>query len=209
MNIANTPITINKNSTLSFGSLPKRYRVVDDYLIRGPRPRVCDIFKLKKEGVNKIYDFRHNGIRGFKWLERIICKIAGIEYIRKPYSFLEGTLPSKEDYQNVANEVKINGENGGKTLFHCNSGTHRTSLFTTFYEITKGNSLEDCKINPNFTEKVNKIIEKQILNMGYFSRNKVSVTTQNPIKKAKNIFNNLVTVGINNAYNAFLEILKL
>lgn len=209
MYIANNPITIDNNKKLSFSALPKKYRVVDNYLIRGPRPTICDIFKLKKEGVNKIYDFRHNGIRGFKWLERLTCNVAGIKYIRKPYSFIEGTFPSKDDYQYVASEVKTNGENGGKTLFHCNSGTHRTSLFTSFYEITKGNSLENCKKNPDFSEKVDKIIENQILNMGYFSRNKVSVVTQNPIKKAKNIFNNLVTYGINKAYNAFLKILEL
>ena len=64
-------------------------------------------------------------------------------------------------------------------------------------------------MNPNFAEKVNKIIENQILQMGYFSRNKVSAATKNPIKKAKNIFNNLVTYGINNAYNAFLKFLEL
>ena len=42
---------------------------------------------LKKEGVNIIFDFRHTGLRGFKWLEAFVCKIAGIKYIKNHIVF--------------------------------------------------------------------------------------------------------------------------
>ena len=67
----------------TFQALPEKYKEVDKYLIRGPHPHIKDVFTLKKEGINKIYDFRHYGLRGFKWIERLACKAAGVEYIRK------------------------------------------------------------------------------------------------------------------------------
>ena len=130
--------SIVEKSSISSKALPPKYKAVDNYLVRGPHPNVFDIIKLKKEGINKIYDFRQIGVRGFKWIERLACYFTGIDYNRKPYSFLRGEFPSQEEYEKIANEVRLNGENGGKTLFHCNSGTHRTSLMTAFYEITKG-----------------------------------------------------------------------
>ena len=47
----------------TFCALPKKYEIVDDYLIRGPHPCFCDVFTLKKEGVNQIYDFRHKRLK--------------------------------------------------------------------------------------------------------------------------------------------------
>lgn len=199
----------NNTNKKHFGTLPKKYKVVDDYLIRGPHPHIYDVFKLKKEGVNRIYDFRHEGIRGFKWIERLACKITGIEYKRQPYSFLEGKFPTQDDYERISREVLINGKNGGKTLFHCNSGTHRTALMSAFYDITKGKPLEICKKeNTNFKETVDKNIKKHIVEMMFFSRNKVIISTKNPIIKAKNIFNNMVEEATNKAYNFFMDMMQ-
>lgn len=197
-------------SNISFGILPKKYKVVDNYLIRGPHPNIKDIINLKKEGINKIYDFRHYGIKGFKWIERIACNLVGIEYKRKPYSFLQGKFPTKEEYETIAKEVKINGENGGKTLFHCNSGTHRTSLMTAFYEITKGSPLDDCKKDTfNFGKLVDDTVKKHILDFRYFERNRVRLTRGTlPIINAKNKFNTKVTNGINRAFNLFMDMMK-
>ena len=199
----------NNISFPQFNALPKKFKSVDEYLIRGPHPCIHDIFALKKEGVNKIYDFRHYGLRGFKWVERLGCKLANVEYIRKPYSFLENKLPTQSDYEEIAKDVMNNGQKGGKILFHCNSGTHRTSLMVAFYDITKGKSLNKCKTeNSDFEKTVNEAIEKHVKNMKYFSRNKVVINTKNPIKKAKNIFNNMVEEAICRAYNLFMEMMQ-
>ena len=51
-------------------------------------------------------------------------------------------LPEKTVFENVAYDVKQNGLNGGRTLFHCNSGRHRTAHMSTFYALTKGEPLK-------------------------------------------------------------------
>lgn len=104
----------------------QKFQTVDKYLIRGPRPTVREVFQLKKQGVTQIYDFRHKSFRGMKFMERIACKLTGIKYIRKPFSFLQGNTPKLQDYEEIAKSVKQNGKRGGKTFFHCNSGKHRT-----------------------------------------------------------------------------------
>lgn len=83
----NSVSTNNYNNTLSFQALPKKYSVVDECLIRGSHPHVMDVFRLKKEGINQIYDFRENSYKGFKFAEKIACKLLGIKYIRIKYSF--------------------------------------------------------------------------------------------------------------------------
>lgn len=191
----------------NFRALPQKYNIVDKYLIRGPHPHFYDVFALKKEGVNKIYDFRHYGIKGFKWIEKLACKLAKIEYIRKPYNFLSEGFPTLQDYETIAHDVLQNGEKGGKTLFHCNSGTHRTALMAAFYDITKGKPLAECKKeNPHFHKCVSKAIIKQVINENFFSRNRVFKDSKNPFVKAKNRFNNKVQKAISKAFCSFVSI---
>ncbi len=193
-----------------YGALPKKYKVVDEYLLRGPHPCFCDVFALKKEGVNQIYDFRHNSVKGFKWVERLACKFAGVEYIRKPYSFLFDKFPTQADYEALSKDVFLNGKNGGKSLFHCNSGTHRTALITAFYDITKGKSLDICKKEDlNYLQNVELAIDKHIISERYFSRNKVDKHTLNPIKRMKNVFNNKVMEVTNKAFELFVDMLSI
>lgn len=196
------------NNNISYTALPKKYKVVDNYLIRGPHPNISDIFQLKKEGINQIYDFRHYGLNGFKWVERLACKAVGIEYIRKPYSFIEHMYPTLEEYETISKAVKENGEKGGMALFHCNSGTHRTSLMAAFFKITKGKPLEECKNNENFNEIVNDAVEEEITNSRFFSRNKVDTNTKNPLKLMKNTFNNKVEEVTRKAYDMFMDMMK-
>jgi hypothetical protein len=192
----------------SFQALPKKYTVIDDYLIRGPHPNPVDVFKLKKEGVNQIYDFRHYGPKGFKFVERFLCKVAGINYERRAFCFLHGEFPTENEYQTIAKSVKDNGKHGGKTLFHCNSGTHRTALMSAFYDITKGENLDTVKTAKNYKENVDKVLKEQVVNTKYFSRNRVELNTKNPVKLLQNRFNNKVEKAIRSAYESFLDILS-
>ena len=202
-------VSTNNNSSPSFCALPKKYRVVNEHLIRGPHPHVWDVFKLKKEGVNKIYDFRENNLKGFKFLEKFACKILGIDYTRIKYSFLHDMFPTVEDYTRIAQSVEKNGEKGGITLFHCNSGTHRTALMSAFSEITKGKKVEECMRDPDYLQKVEDVVNKHIISTNYFSRNQIVEHTNNPIKRLQNRFNNKVDKGIRRAYREFREFLHV
>lgn len=196
------------NGEVNFCALPKKYKEVDKYLVRGPHPGIRDIFQLKKEGVTQIYDFRHYGMRGFKFVEKFACKVAGINYKRKSFSFLEGTYPTKRDYETIARSVKKNGEKGGKTVFHCNSGTHRTSLMSAYYRITKGEPLEKVKQSPYYSANVAKIVKEEIKDANYFTRNKLKTNVKNPIVRVINMFNNNVQNVTQKAYDLFVDILK-
>lgn len=198
----------NVNNGIYFTALPKKYKVVDEALIRGPHPGICDVFRLKKEGVTQIYDFRHFSVRGAKTIERLACKIAGIDYKRRAFSFLEGTYPTLQDYEAISKSVKDNAQKGGKTLFHCNSGTHRTSLMSAFYRITHGESLSKCKKQSGYSENVDKILKEEVSNAHYFSRNKAKKMSKNPVIRLINIFNNNVQNATQKAYDLFLDIVK-
>ena len=147
MNI--TPINTQPTSNnLTFARLPQNFQKVDDFLIRGPHPNLYDLYQLKKEGITEIYDFRHKGIRGFKFIEKSACNVLRIKYTRKPYSNLHGEYPTIQEFEQIAQSVAKNGERGGKTLFHCNSGRHRTAHMSAFYELTKGKqTLQEVKEN--------------------------------------------------------------
>ena len=192
---------------MNFKALPEKFKVVDEYLIRGPHPSPVDIFKLKKEGVNQIYDFRHYSLRGFKFIEQFFCRIAGIKYIRRAFSYLDGKYPRLKDYEAVASAVAQNGKNGGKSLFHCNSGTHRTALMSAFYDITKGEGLGAAFKQEGYTERLARVLKEQVTDTRFFSRNRVDITTKNPIKRAKNKFNNRVTEATQKAYYRFIDML--
>ena len=192
----------------SFCALPKKYKVVDKSLIRGPHPNICDIFRLKKEGVTQIYDFRHYGLRGFKTVEKLACKVAGIQYKRRAFSFLEGNYPILADYESISKSVKQNGEKGGITLFHCNSGTHRTSLMSAFFRITKGEPISKCKTKPGYHDDIDRIIQEEVADAHYFSRNKLKTKAMNPIIRMMNIFNNNVQNATQKAYDMFMDIVK-
>ena len=190
--------------------LNPKYMKIDEYLVRGPHPKISDLIELKKEGVTQIYDFRHIGIRGFKFIEKYICKELGIKYIRRPYSHLNSQYPTINDLTEIARSVKTNGEKGGKTLFHCNSGSHRTAHVSAFYELTKGENIGDV-INRigiiKYAEKVQEVLDKHFYKQKYFNRQYKNTGTLNPIKNLKNRFNNRVIEAVNAAHASFLAII--
>ena len=59
------------------------------------------------------------------------------------YSNLYGEYPQLSVFESISKSVKENGENGGRTLFHCRSGCQRTSHFSAFYLLTREEPLED------------------------------------------------------------------
>ena len=185
----------------------QKFQTVDKYLIRGPRPTVREVFQLKKQGVTQIYDFRHKSFRGMKFMERIACKLAGIKYIRKPFSFLQGNTPKLLDYEEIAKSVKQNGKSGGKTFFHCNSGKHRTSHMATFYDITRGEALNEYRKKHLFQYKMqvaNSLIN-QVYNANFFNRNIQHTKTLNPIKILRENFNNLVAAATRRTNKEFVD----
>ncbi|MCR5266110.1 MAG: hypothetical protein K6E29_05895 [Cyanobacteria bacterium RUI128] len=198
----------NYNNSVTFGALPKKYKVVDECLIRGPHPHVWDVYRLKKEGVTQIFDFREKSLKGFKFAERLACKLFGIDYTRIKYSFLHEMFPTAKDYSYIAQKVQENGKKGGITLLHCNSGTHRTALMSAFYKITKGEPLEECMKRPDYKETVQEAVKEHILDTNFFSRNQIIDHTRNPIKKLQNRFNNKVDKGIRRAFAEFMDFLK-
>ncbi len=190
--------------------LSAKYKEVDNYLIRGPHPGISDLIELKNAGVNQIYDFRHVGVRGFKFVEKYFCKELGINYIRTPYSYLEGKYPTMNDFDSVAKSVKRNGENGGKTLFHCNSGSHRTAHMAAFYDLTGGESIEKVYLQTtpvSYADKVQKVLKKHFYNQKYFNRIIKDESTLNPITRLKNHFNNRVVKATELAHSSFVAIL--
>ncbi len=210
MNIQYTPKKHNNySSAIIFKALPKQYSKVDEYLIRGPHPSIKNLLILKQEGVNQIFDFRHLSNFGFKFIEKFLCKLLGIKYTRLPYSNLYGEYPKLETFEQTAAKVKQNGNNGGRTLFHCNSGRHRTAHFAAFYKLTKGESLKKVQAKKNYKQLAKDIIQEQIYNTNYFSRTKIEYKGRNPIKRILIKYNNKIYDCLNNAQRMFLELIKL
>lgn len=140
-------------------------------------------------------------------MERIACKLAGIKYIRKPFSFLQGNIPKLQDYEEIAKSVKQNGKRGGKTFFHCNSGKHRTSHMATFYDITRGEALNEYRKKHLFQYKMqvaNSLIN-QVYNANFFNRNIQHTKTLNPIKILRENFNNLVAAATRRTNKEFVD----
>ena len=202
-----TAIPSNKPN-LTFQALPSKFQKIDDFLIRGPHPSVCDIFQLKKEGVNQIYDFRHKSIRSIKFVEQITCQLLGIKYKRKPYSNLHGPYPHVEEFENVAKSVRQNGEQGGKTLFHCNSGRHRTAHMTAFYRLTEGkHTLKEVKENlgDKFKKTAIGILKSEVVHKGYYSRKPYNYNGYNPIKQVIAKINNRYVEAIRRGQEMFFK----
>ncbi len=190
--------------------LNNKYKKVDEYLLRGPHPQIGDLIELKNAGVTQIYDFRHRGIRGFKFVEKYFCNELGIKYIRYPYSYLNKEYPSLKDFTNVAKSVKETGEQGGKTLFHCNSGSHRTAHMSAFYEVTKGEEIDDVFNRLGvikYAQNVQDAINKHFYQQKYFNRKEKAENTYNPISYFKNKFNNRVIKATQLAHSSFLAIM--
>lgn len=159
-------------------------------------------------GVNQIFDFRHIGVIGFKFVEKYLCRELGIEYKRYPYSYLHKQYPGLDQFEQISKSVKSNGENGGKTLFHCNSGSHRTAHMAAFYDLTKGEPLHKVMQNnvEQFADNLSKIIEKHFYQKKYFTRELRNEKTINPVKYFRNKFNNRVKHAIEVAHASFLSI---
>lgn len=190
--------------------LSNKYTNVDNYLIRGPHPGIKDLLALKEEGVTQIYDFRHYGIRGFKFIEKYLCKELGINYIRHPFSYLKQEYPSIKDFEEIARNVKLNGEKGNKTLFHCNSGSHRTAHMAAYYDLTKGEGVDNVLGElgiVKYSEKLQDVINTHFYKQNFFNRQEKPEKTLNPIKYLKHRFNNRVKRATESAHASFIAIL--
>ncbi len=176
---------MDKINNITFTALPNRYTMVDDFLIRGPKPKLKTFIQLKKEGVNNIFDFRNSTAYFSEFKERVLCKLFHIKYNKYPYNYLKREFPTVEQFQNVAQNVVNNGKNGGKTLFHCYSGKHRTAHMACFYDITKGKTLGKIKQEQGnmYEAYLKKFLDKHIYNTNFFSRKFIQSNTKNPVKK--------------------------
>lgn len=200
--------TLSINYPPSFTALPKGYSKVDDYLIRGPHPSIKDLWTLKQEGVNQVFDFRHFNNFGCKFIEKFACKILGISYKRLPYSYLHKEYPSLSVFENIAAKVKQNGENGGKTLFHCHSSRHRTSHFSAFYLLTKGEPLNVVAKMPDFEERFEQVVINQIIKKNYFNRTIKNYKGINPILKYTATLNDKIAKEVQQAHAVFMNIVN-
>lgn len=199
------PKTHNFNPT--FQGVPPRFQKVDNFLIRGPRPSLSDLIELKKEGVNQIYDFRHKSMRSWNLVEKVACWFMNIKYKRKAYSNL-GEYPQVVDFENIAQSVAQNGESGGKTLFHCNSGLHRTAHMAAFYRLTKGKASLDVtkqKLGEKYKETATSILKSEVVHKGYYSRKFDKYTGKNPIKHFLASMNNYYVKAIKRGQELFYK----
>lgn len=197
-------------SNCSFGWKIKGYQNVDKHVIRGGAPSVQNLIKLKKDGVTQIYDFRHDNLRGMKFIEVLMCKILKIDYRRRKFSFLNNETPKLKDFEEVSMAIKENIDKGGKTLLHCNSGHHRTGQMAIFYELTKGHSLEQAKTQlypKTFKARATLLLNKLENNGEYFDRQYTENLSINPIKRCFQKRNNKVLNATKKAFNEFKEIL--
>ncbi len=189
--------------------LSNKYKKVDDYLLRGPHPGISDLIELKNAGVTQIYDFRHKSVRGFKFIEKFACKELGINYIRYPFSYLNGEYPTVSEFERIAQDVKLTGQNGGKTLFHCNSGSHRTAHMAAYYDLTKGENI-DVVFNKlgviKYSEKIEEVVDNHFYRQNFFNRKATNEKTLNPLKYLRNRFNNRVKQATENAHASFIAI---
>ena len=198
----------NEYQNTNFKSLSSKYKQVDRFLIRGPHPSIKDLISLKKEGVNQIYDFRHKGYLRFKFIEKLACRALGINYIRKAYSYIDDNYPTVEEFEKVANSVSENGKQGGKTLFHCNSGSHRTAHMTAFYRLIRGKeTLEEAKEKhgENFVNETLNTIISEVCSKNYYNREHIDYRGINPIKHIKARFNNRRVFAIQRGQETFID----
>ena len=164
---------------------------------------------MKNEGVTQIYDFRHISVRGVKFIEKYACKKLGIKYIRYPFSYLKGEYPSVNEFEKISHDVKQAGLSGGKTLFHCNSGSHRTAHMAAYYDLTKGENINDVfnKLGVvKYSEKMQEVIENHFYKLNFFNRKETKEKTLNPLKFLKNKFNNRVKNATEQAHASFIAI---
>ena len=189
-------------------TLSQKYSLVDEYLVRGPHPSVSALFQLKNNpwNVTQIYDFRHVSNLHFKFIEKWCCRLLGIKYIKVPYSNLYGQYPDLSVFESIAQSVRENGMNGGKTLFHCNSGRHRTAHFAAFYKLTRGEPLDvvRARLAAEYEQTVLEIIQEQIIDRDYFSRTVMQYDGSNPITGAFIKYNNMIAMGLEKAHLMFM-----
>ena len=193
-------------SNCSFGWKIKGYKNVDTHVLRGGAPSIQDLIKLKKDGVTQIYDFRHENLRGMKFLEVLMCKILKIDYRRRKFSFFNNETPKLKDFEEVSMAIKEKIAKGGKTLLHCNSGRHRTGQMALFYELTKGHSLEQAKTQlypKTFKTRAKLLLNKLENNGEYFDRQYTENLSRNPIKRYIQKRNNKVLTATKNAFDEF------
>lgn len=109
---------------------------VSENIYSGVRPNFKTLRTLKKEGVKDVYDLRtkHFILTYSKILERIYCKILGLNYKQKPLNFAKG-FPQLDFF----NTFKKNTQDT-KTYFHCTCGTHRAGIITQAFKILNGES---------------------------------------------------------------------
>lgn len=168
---------------------------VDEKLIRGSRPRTyCDVKQLKKEGVTQIVCL---GTKPYL-LERLACKLLGINFVRHNVDLLGGKYPTMDDFQKVTNEIR---NNKGKTYIHCSMGLHRTAQCVAAYNVLeKGKSLS-------------KAIKEDLIEKDYFE--KKYAPANNVIKEGDGIVTRLIKkrqtkIGqvVVDSFNNFIKIIK-
>ncbi len=125
------------------------------------------------------------------------------------FSFFTNKGPKLADFEEVASAIKENGEKGGKTLLHCNSGRHRSGQMVAFYELTRGETLAKTKeVYPKTYPLRAQIILNRLKNDGnYFSRSYIENLSRNPIIRHFQKYNNKVFESTKRALDDFETLL--
>lgn len=136
---------------ISFTSLPRFQKKVDERLIRG-RAVICPyrLYKMKKEGITQIIDLRNTSLT--MPLEKFFCRLFGLKYVNQKFSHRSAKLPNKDFFERT-NDLII--KNNGKTYMHCAYGFHRTGICVAFYERFH-------------SAKPKQVILDNMINSGYF-----------------------------------------
>lgn len=107
------------------------YKYVDNKLVRGKYMlSPLKIKHLKNQNINQVIDLRDD-FKIVRDVERFFCKMFGIKYINRPYSFRDKNFVPKDFFLDIN---KLITENKGTTYIHCKIGKHRTGLCVAAYK---------------------------------------------------------------------------
>jgi protein tyrosine/serine phosphatase len=125
---------VRSNSSLSFKGVPFTCSKVSENFLRGSKPDVTDLKKLKDLGVKAIVDLVGDGQSKNKALqdqEKKLAEELGMKYFKIPLR--DDEAPEKKHVDDFLEFVKK--EENLPVFVHCRAGKDRTGLMTAIYAV--------------------------------------------------------------------------
>lgn len=126
---------------------------INPNLFQGKRPSFSTLVKLKRQGVENVFDLRANRAidKIPEWKERFLCFILGLNYKKRSQNL--GRSMNKDYFVKFADEIK---STKGKSFLHCTCGKHRANFAAQSVEIiNSGKPVEKALEDINKTDYYN------------------------------------------------------